>query len=485
MVEDQSRISGGLLGVAAGDALGATVEFMSPSEIRRRFGVHREVVGGGAFNWKPGEGTDDTDLTWAVLSAYVDGPYTLQRVADNMAAWFGSNPRDVGGATSRALNRLDRTGDPRKSGSTGEFSCGNGSLMRCIPTALARPDHARRRWELAEISAITHAHVRCVDSCVAYGEITNGLLEGASVAEALAAARSLDLDEEVMEALDIDPALNAESLRTGGYVIDSLACSVWAIQQDTSFEDVLVALVNRGKDADTTGAIAGGLLGVLRGVDAIPSRWRAKLEYHDRLKASVPTLLALRESAAAPPNGRLMDMDLAGGGQLGPTDRSYWVVPGRFAAGAYPNPDPRNDKVGKLLDAGINLFVNLTQDYPGGTDSKMNRYDIRATERHATVVRRAIADMDVTSTDRMIETLDVIDHHLRDGCNVYVHCWGGSGRTGTVVGCWLRRHGYARSGEVIDLLRRLRLRGDRKGGHKPTPQTEPQHRMVLEWPYGR
>ena len=471
--------------MAAGDALGATVEFMSPSEIRRRFGVHREVVGGGAFNWKPGEGTDDTDLTWAVLSAYVDGPYTLQRVADNMLAWFDSSPRDVGGATSQALGRLERTGDPRKSGSTGEFSCGNGSLMRCLPTALARPDDATRRRELAEISAITHAHVRCVDSCIAYGEITNALMDGASAADALAAAQSMDLDEAVTGTLDIDPALDAEYLRTGGYVIDSLACSVWAIQQEGSFEDVLVALVNRGKDADTTGAIAGGLLGVLHGADAIPSRWRTELEYHDRLMASVPALLNLREGAAASSEGRFMDMDLAGGGQMGPTDRSYWVVPGRFAAGAYPNPDPRNDKVGKLLDAGINLFVNLTQDYPGGTDCKMNRYDIRAAERHATVVRRDIADNDVTSTEQMIATLDLIDHHLRDGCNVYVHCWGGSGRTGTVVGCWLRRHGYAGSGNVLGLLRRLRSEGDLKGGDKPTPQTEPQHRMVLEWPYGR
>ena len=492
MVRVESRVAGGLLGVAAGDALGATLEFLSPSEISSRFGIHREIAGGGAFNWRPGEGTDDSDLTWAVLAAYLDGAYTLKRVADNMLDWFDSNPRDIGGATSQALGRLKRTGDPRKSGNTGEFSCGNGSLMRCIPTALARPDDATRRRELAEISAITHAHVRCVDSCIAYGEIVNSLLEEASVADALASARVLDLDPLVRGALDVDPALDAEDLRTGGYVIDSLACSVWAIQQDASFEDLLVALVNRGKDADTTGAIAGGLLGVLRGVDAIPSRWQAKLEYHERFMASVPTLLTRREGAtaagparAAPAHGRFLDMDLAGRGQMGPTDRSYWVIPGRFAAGAYPNPDPRNDKVGRLLDAGINLFVNLTQDYPGGTDSKMNRYDIRAAERHATVVRRDIADNDVTSRDRMISTLDLIDHHLRDGCNVYVHCWGGSGRTGTVVGCWLRRHGYARSGDVLDLLRRLRSEGDRKGGHKPTPQTDAQRRMVLEWVHGQ
>ena len=100
------------------------------------------------------------------------------------------------------------------------------------------------------------------------------------------------------------------------------------------------------------------------------------------------------------------------------------------------------------------------------------------------MVRRDIADNGVTSRDEMIATLDVIDHHLRDGCNVYVHCWGGSGRTGTVVGCWLRRHGYAQSGEVIDLLRRLRAEGDRKGGTS-RPPSRGRSRMVLEWPYGR
>ena len=74
------RIGGGLLGVAAGDAL----EFMSPAQIQRRHGVHREITGGGPFRWRPGQGTDDTDLTWAVLAAYLDGPFTLEKAADNM-----------------------------------------------------------------------------------------------------------------------------------------------------------------------------------------------------------------------------------------------------------------------------------------------------------------------------------------------------------------------------------------------------------------
>ena len=294
MVGVADRIGGGLLGVAAGDALGATLEFMTASEIRRRFGTHREITGGGPFHWRPGQGTDDTDLTWAVLAAYLDGPYSLERVADNMLDWYHTRPRDIGGATARALGRLDRTGDPQASGNTGDRSCGNGSLMRCIPTALARPDTDLRRRELIEISAITHAHTRCTDSCLAYGEIVNALLEGQEVPDALAAARTLYLHPEVRGALDIDPGLPVERLRTSGYVIDSLACAVWAIQQDATFEEVIVALVNRGDDTDTTGAIAGGLMGTLLGTAAIPIRWRERLEYHARVVAAIPQLIVLR-----------------------------------------------------------------------------------------------------------------------------------------------------------------------------------------------
>lgn len=180
-----------------------------------------------------------------------------------------------------------------------------------------------------------------------------------------------------------------------------------------------------------------------------------------------------------------LDLALARIGEVGPTDRSYWVVPGRLAAGAYPNPVGPASKLDQLIEAGINLFVNLTQDYPGGTDAHMNRYDIPATDRHAIVVRRQIPDEGVTTGAEMVTTLDVIDRHLGHGCNVYVHCWGGSGRTGTVVGCWLRRHSYADATDVIDLLGSLRRQGDRKGGSNPTPQTPSQYRMVEEWMYGR
>lgn len=290
----EQAVAGGLLGVAAGDALGSTVEFMRPREIERQYGTHREMIGGGAFRWEPGQGTDDTALTKAVAAAYLDGEYSLGKVADEFLDWFYADPPDIGNATAAALGRLAEHGDPTISGLASENSCGNGSLMRALPTALARPDPERRRRETAEISAVTHAHPKCVDSCIAYNEMAAALLNGADPGQAVNAARALDLHPTVRETLDLPADLPAARLRTSGYVVHSLGCAVWAVQQPTDFEETLVKLVNRGYDADTTGAIAGGLLGIIVGVDGIPNRWRDPLEYGEYFTRAAHRLVQIR-----------------------------------------------------------------------------------------------------------------------------------------------------------------------------------------------
>ena len=207
-------------------------------------------------------------------------------------------------------------------------------------------------------------------------------------------------------------------------------------------------------------------------------------------------------------------------GIYGPTDRSYWVVEGRFAAGAYPS-KPGYTGSGQipkplelLLDTGIDVFINLTQDYPGGTDKRFtdSRYDPGA-EGRAEIARYPVPDLHLPSCPlvgteageaarRMHLTeegcphcpndqsraetrkiLDRIDAALDEGQNVYVHCWGGSGRTGTVVGCWLRRHDFVDADNVLGRLKILR-RGDRKGWWKPTPNTEEQRKFIKGWEIG-
>jgi len=186
-----------------------------------------------------------------------------------------------------------------------------------------------------------------------------------------------------------------------------------------------------------------------------------------------------------------LDFELASGSTPGPTHRSYWVVEGRFAAGAYPSrsrplePGQIPDVTAALLDAGITCFVNLTEDHPGGGDSHLTRYQDHVTDS-AVVLAHPIVDVDIPTGDEMIATLDAIDDHLRGGGNVYAHCWGGKGRTGTVVGCWLVRHGYVPSDDldgVLSVLDELRG-GDSGAGHQPSPDTPAQEAFIGDWEPG-
>ncbi|MEC9000479.1 MAG: hypothetical protein VYC56_09410 [Actinomycetota bacterium] len=180
----------------------------------------------------------------------------------------------------------------------------------------------------------------------------------------------------------------------------------------------------------------------------------------------------------------------------GPTEQSYWVVDLRLAAGAYPFSrdwsagDPAPEVLHQALHAGIDVFVNLTQDdpevHPQGTDVHLTRYQT-VVAGQAEVLAHPIPDMGLPGggEEEMAGILDAIDGVLVDGHNAYVHCWGGLGRTGTVVGCWLRRHGLAGQDEVLDVVQALRLAGCRVGGNRRTPQTPEQCWMVETWEEGR
>ncbi|MGL5853035.1 MAG: ADP-ribosylglycohydrolase family protein [Phycicoccus sp.] len=173
-------------------------------------GRPEEIVGGGPFDWPAGHATDDTDVTRAVLLAYLETSEDVVRVAaDHMLAWLdgdwpgrvrGTPPRDVGGATLAGLRRYRATGDPRAAGA-GAGQAGNGSLMRCIPTAVAVRDPARRVLESIEISAVTHDDPRCTVACAAYDEMAAALVMGdavdAAVEAGVAAAQRLGQHERL------------------------------------------------------------------------------------------------------------------------------------------------------------------------------------------------------------------------------------------------------------------------------------------------
>ena len=191
-----------------------------------------------------------------------------------------------------------------------------------------------------------------------------------------------------------------------------------------------------------------------------------------------------------PPNGSRRSGTLAGtvsmtGKTDGPMENSYWVIPGRLAAGEYPG-HPRAAvaarKLRTLLQAGIGHFIDLTEE-----DEGLEPYAEIATREAARLdsevvhARHAIVDMSVPASPR--ETagiLDAIDAALDDDGTVYLHCWGGAGRTGTVLGCWLVRHGS--TGE--EALARIAdwWRGVDKAYRLPhSPQTAQQCAYVRNW----
>ena len=168
---------------------------------------------------------------------------------------------------------------------------------------------------------------------------------------------------------------------------------------------------------------------------------------------------------------------------LQPIHDSYEVVPGRFRAGEYPSSTEEIEAYAKarwLLDCGYNCFVDLTEigeynlrDY--GSILKIEEANFCLTSIHK---RIPIVDMHIPSKKQMTNILDTIDTALENSHQIYLHCYGGIGRTGTVVGCYLVRHGL--SGQEA-LSRITELRSDIPDGWKQSPETEEQCEMILNW----
>jgi ADP-ribosyl-[dinitrogen reductase] hydrolase len=416
--------------------------------------------------------------------------------------YMSSNGRcfDIGITVGEALLKFERTGEPF-SGVRGPKKAGNGSLMRVAPVPLFFAGEVEKAIELSgESSRTTHQEPATLDACRYMGALIVGALQNRPKEDLLADRFTPIAGYWSRKGLcpEIDEVASGSfkrreppEIRGSGHVVRSLEAALWAFWKSDSFAEGCLLAVNLGDDADTTGAIYGQLAGAFYGDSGIPASWRDFLAKRDLILNLADRLYQAADrsrSATAP---------TAPGNEKGisspmPFSRSYWVLPDKLLAGAYPGAPTAEEeerKLRALLDLGVTCFVNLMEESETAPDGKpirqyaavMNRLSL---DRGLNVVQlcHPIKDVSVPSREKMTEILNDIDAAIAQGRRVYVHCLGGRGRTGTVIGCWLVRHGIASPRTAVQKIHRLRARTPDRD--LPSPETQAQRLMVEGWRSG-
>jgi ADP-ribosyl-[dinitrogen reductase] hydrolase len=269
------------LGVAVGDALGAPVEFMTSGEIAKKYGLLNEMVGGGWLRLKPGQVTDDTEMTLCLARGIATaGGWDLRAVAGEFATWLKSKPIDVGDTCRRGIRNFMLRGELESP--PNQWDAGNGALMRMTPLALYTLGSEELLQKCSiEHGHLTHNHPLSDAACITYGRMIQMALLGAEKSRLRREADRLIAEFPTFRYTPY-PGLAT------GYVVDTLQTVFHYFFRSRSFEECLTSTVNQGGDADTTGAIAGGLAGAYYGLEEIPRRWLKKLD--GRYVAELATL---------------------------------------------------------------------------------------------------------------------------------------------------------------------------------------------------
>lgn len=291
----RERAVAAYLGLALGDALGATVEFMTPREIVVVHGVHDRIRGGGWLKLKPGEVTDDTTMSLALGRAILaEGRVDALAAARAFDDWMRAKPVDIGNTVRRGILSFRRTGYAAVPAC--DQDAGNGAAMRILPVALATlaQDEAAVGAACRAQAHVTHHNSLSDAACACLALMVRDALGGAD--------RDALWQRRVLPLIDAFPQFAFHGRRRenpSGYVVETLQAVFQAVQATHGFRDCLVDVVNRGGDADTTGAIAGMLAGTLYGLEALPTDWLHALQpaVEQACRSQAADLLELPRSA--------------------------------------------------------------------------------------------------------------------------------------------------------------------------------------------
>ncbi|MDI3297642.1 MAG: ADP-ribosylglycohydrolase family protein [Bacillota bacterium] len=305
-----AQAHGLIYGLACGDALGATLEFMSRAEILARYGPlgHDQMTGGGPFGWLPGETTDDTAQALCVLEGALDAlerdpratPEAIRdAVGERLLAWFHAGPKDVGATTALALAERERLGSWDAASRAvarrlGERAAGNGALMRAAPLSLLWPDDPVRLAETSRAVAwMTHPHPDAVAPAVFLNLMLRRILLGedarAAKKGAVADLAALAPDLAERSTVTVRRALRAGRLSeermadVPGWAPATLEAALWAVVGARDAKEAVLRAIHLGGDADTVGAVAGALAGAAWGAGSLPGTWVGSILAQDEL----------------------------------------------------------------------------------------------------------------------------------------------------------------------------------------------------------
>ena len=310
MLSLRDRLSGGLVGLLVGDALGVPYEFLSPSEVPDRSTIEFVPPPNSphpAHSAPPGTWSDDGAQALCLLSTLLEcGALDLQVFSNKLLQWrfeaaFTPDRKvfDCGFQTQAALRSLAEGVPPDRSGPSGEQDNGNGSLMRVLPLAIWHKGSDEQLYtDARRQSLVTHGHLRSQLCCALYCLWARELIQGEPGAWDLAAEKVRKLGRSDAATSEEAGFILNETHRASacgsGYVLNSL-WSVRVAMQESDYESVVRAAVAFGNDTDTTACIAGGLAGIRDGVASIPERWRNSLHGRHIYEPLLHELLRARE----------------------------------------------------------------------------------------------------------------------------------------------------------------------------------------------
>jgi ADP-ribosyl-[dinitrogen reductase] hydrolase len=280
-ITPMNRFKGALLGLACGDAVGTTVEFMS----RGSFTPLTDMVGGGPFRLQPGQWTDDTSMSLCLAESLItkrgfDARDQMTRYLNwfKHGYWSATGECfDIGITTRCALDQFELSGNPF-AGSPDRQTAGNGALMRLVPIVIAfHRDRAQVLQAAIDGSRTTHAAPEALECSALFAHVLLNAFNGER--DVLQGVDRVDLSEPCVKEIAKARLYEKErhNIAGTGYCVASLEAALWCFHHTQSFEAAVLMAANLGDDADTTAAIAGQVAGAFYGIEGIPSNWLAKL----------------------------------------------------------------------------------------------------------------------------------------------------------------------------------------------------------------